>query len=130
MGQKSVILKKLLVSLIILVFLFTLAPTLLFNATEVKADDNMVYWHPYTKYYYCGTPGTNSYGLVHTEHGRDRTGYEDQNHPPYIRKFVVVWWPFFWAGWINVHVDHPVTYHTYPERTETIRLGRYHWRCR
>ncbi|MDE0482225.1 MAG: hypothetical protein OXI67_06595 [Candidatus Poribacteria bacterium] len=127
--KNKTFLMKLFGGISLLSFLLIFALTLQVNVETVEASDNMVFWYPYTKYYTCGTPGTNSYGVVYTESGRDRKGYEDQNHPPYYWLNINI--PGRRSGIrVRVHTEHPVTFFTYPATTEYVSLGRFHWRCR
>lgn len=142
MTKNKVFFKKVIGVLSLLVFSFTFGTPLLTTVNIVEADDNSISYFPYKRYYTCGTPGTNSYGIVHTEIGRDIYSYyipvynpnplhydyvkpppfpnapaipPPHNQPPPVKTF---------------HIHHPVDEHFYDETVEYIHLDRHHWRCR
>lgn len=115
----------------LVLFSFTFGASLLVPVNTVEANDNVVHWFPYTRYYYCDT---GVWGVVHTETGEYKKSYyiDSMNPNEYHYETVMIISPITGGHIYELeHVDHPVTYYTYPiETVEHIYLDRSHWRCR
>ena len=157
MTKDKVLLKKVIGVLSLLIFSFSFGTPLLIRVNTVEADDNISHATPYTRYYTCGTPGTNSYGVVYTESGINyETSYGDSYNPnsPHYDHAPTPLNPDdilnaladpdnpFNPGAPNlnppdrdfiadpVHRDHPVYEWSYQSESEYIHHDRDHWRCR
>ena len=139
MTKNKVFFKKVIGVLSLLVFCFSFGPSLLITVDIVEADDNSISYFPWTRYYTCGTPGTNSYGIVHTESDTDIYSYYIDAYNPNPLHYDYVPNPNAPAippphnqppPVVLFHIDHPVDEHFYDETVEYIHLDRYHWRCR
>jgi hypothetical protein len=141
MTKNKVFFKKVIGVLSLLVFSFSFGAPLLITVNIVEANDNSISLFPYTRYYTCGNPGTNSYGVVHTETGTDKYSYYIDAYNPNPLHYDYVDSPFPNAPAIPppdnqpppavlFHISHPVDTHLYEETVEYIHLDRYHWRCR
>lgn len=147
--MKNALMLRRIAAIMLVLFSLTFGASLFVPVNTVEASDNVVHWFPYTRYYTCGTPGTNSYGIVHTESGRDKNSYYidsiNPNHmtptdpdDPDQDEHYGHYGPLYWvipphlpgAYWVRDHIDHPVWYYTFEETVEYISLDRYHWRCR
>jgi len=147
--MKNTLMLKRIAAITLVLFSFTFGASLWVTVNTVKASDNVIKIIPYTRYYTCGSPGTNSYGIVHTETGDEKHTYyfadENPNHmtptdpdDPDQDEHYGHYGPLYWvipphipgAYWIREHIDHPVTTYTFLPYTEYIHLDRDHWRCR
>lgn len=136
--MKNTFMLKRIAAITLVLFSFTFGASLFVPVNTVEADDNYVVYIPYTRYYYCGTPGTNSYGVVHTKIGTDKETYYYHHYNPneFHKELVRIISPPGYGELFGVriyeyeHIDHPTVYYTVLPTTEHINLDRYHWRCR
>ena len=132
--MKNTLMLRRIAAITLVLFSLTFGASLFVTVNTVEATDNLVHWFPYTRYYTCGSPGTNSYGIVHTESGRDKSSY----YFDYMNSNDEHYAPLFWvipphlpgAYWVKEHIDHSVTFYTFEETVEYINLDSDHWRCR
>lgn len=133
--MKNTLMLKRIAAITLVLFSLTFGASLWVTVNTVEATDNYVQYFPYTRYYTCGTPGTNSYSIVHTEIGKDKQSYYyDHYNPNELHYELVRTIPPRGSRETTIydyeHIDHPTVYYTFLPTTEYIHLDRYHWRCR